>query len=220
MIAGIVLFGVGLVITVGLPMSDSGLAGFSDDDDDDSTGDPQRATEDDSAMSDSDEPSTGDEGNTADSGEEAPANGTDSGDGNGENEQDGSTDTSTDGEQDEQADSDESENSQQETNDTEEDDDSERYTYSITVKVADADTGEPVENEPVQLYPVNSDPEQYLTDENGEVTIRFDHSNPDDVFEYILAVGEGERVIEIEAGEQTEYIPLSSEPTNPDGEDG
>ncbi len=82
------------------------------------------------------------------------------------------------------------------------------YTYSTTVEVVDGD-GDPVEGVPVQFNPVGAEEREYTTDEDGEVTVAFDHPEPDDTVEYVLAVGEGERIVEVERGEQTEEVPLS-----------
>jgi hypothetical protein len=197
LIAGIGLFIVGIVATVGVPGLDAGL---TDSPDEDSDGDPPGIDEPD----EQEETDDGDERETENNGEDA--NPED--DGNGE----------TDG-----GDVDELEEEDEddapvfgEEGEADEDD---PYTYSATIQVTDADSGDPIEGVPVELYPVDAESEQYTTDAAGEVTIEFEHTEADDSFEYVLAVGEGERIIEIEQDEQTEPVPLSSDPDDLNGAD-
>lgn len=190
LIAGIGLFVAGIVATVGVPALDLGLPGTADDAGDEPPGSDD--SEEGDTSTDDGPPEDDEDTGDADPSEEPPPD-------------DDDADTPIFGGDDEP---DQTEESDEEAVG----DDEDTYTYSATVEVTAADSGEPIEGVPVEFYPVDSQPDQYTSDENGEVTIEFDHDAPDDSFEYVLAVGEGERIVEIEQGEQIESVPLSSDP--------
>ena len=199
LLAGIGLFVAGIVSTVGVPALDLGLAGTSDENSDDEPSGVDEPADDEDEAGDDGPPDDGDAEDTDPSEEPPPDDNVDD------------ADTPIFGGEDE---AEQAEETDEEAPADEED----TYSYSATVEVTAADSGEPVEGVPVEFYPVDEEPEQYTTDENGEVTLAFEHDAPDETFEYVLAVGEGERIVEIEQGEQTEPVALSSDPDEVDGE--
>lgn len=197
LVAGLALFIVGIVATVGAPALDFGLTGSPDDD---SGGEPPEPTEDDEDDTNGDEePNEADEGTAddADTTEETPP-----------------ADSEDDGDTDDEGTGDETDETG-EPEGADDGSDDETYTYSVTIEVTYSD-GVPAENEPVQLHPVGEEPEEYATDENGEVTIEFEQSEPDESVEYTLAIRSGERVVGIEQGTQTESVTLAASSDDPD----
>lgn len=93
------------------------------------------------------------------------------------------------------------ENSESATNDATGDEPG-TYTYSVTIEVVDGD-GDPVEGRTVTEDHEAIEPVDHRTDENGEVTIEFENSMPDDAVERQITVDDETQTVWIEAGEQS-----------------
>lgn len=79
------------------------------------------------------------------------------------------------------------------------------YEYSITIQVVHQD-GNPISNELVRIGTPGENPENYLTDENGEVTITFQNSAETDAIQKTIEVRGQEYPAHITMGEQRKEI--------------
>ncbi|MFC7224088.1 carboxypeptidase regulatory-like domain-containing protein [Halalkalicoccus sp. GCM10025322] len=79
------------------------------------------------------------------------------------------------------------------------------YEYSMTIQVVDQD-GNPISNELVRIGTPGENHENYLTDENGEVTINFQNSAETDAIQKTIEVRGQEHSAHITMGEQRKQI--------------
>lgn len=84
------------------------------------------------------------------------------------------------------------------------------YEYSMTVQVVDQD-GNPISNELVRIGTPGENHENYLTDENGEVTINFQNSAETDAIQKTIEVRGQEYPAHITMGEQRKEITAQGE---------
>ena len=84
------------------------------------------------------------------------------------------------------------------------------HPYSATIKVVDKD-GNPIPNELVKAQPVDTEPQYYITDENGEIEIGFGNSSLDDGVLYEAIVRGEPHGLSIQRGVQTEEIVVSDD---------
>lgn len=85
------------------------------------------------------------------------------------------------------------------------------YEYSMTIQVVDQD-GNPISNELVRIGTPGENHENYLTDENGEVTINFQNSAETDAIQKTIEVRGQEHPAHITMGEQRKEIIAQGEP--------
>lgn len=84
------------------------------------------------------------------------------------------------------------------------------YEYSMTIQVVEQD-GNPISNELVRIGTPGENHENYLTDENGEVTINFQNSAETDAIQKTIEVRGQEYPAHITMGEQRKEITAQGE---------
>ena len=163
-------------------------------------------TSDDTNASDSDGSNESDSSDDTDAGDDTSDDGDD-------------TDDSDAGDGDTGDDSGDSGDSDQDGDDSDagdgDDESDDMYEYSLTVEVVE--DGEPVEGEPVRIAVHGEEFEEYETDENGEVTISFENSSPDEAIAHDVQVRNETRYVHVEQGEQRETFDVTETPNTATG---
>ncbi|WP_122089293.1 hypothetical protein [Halalkalicoccus subterraneus] len=95
------------------------------------------------------------------------------------------------------------------------DDGTEMHSLQTTIEVVDED-GNPIEGETITAWAVGATDtaDEYTTDEDGRVVLEGQSSDPTDVIEMIVQVGDEERSVFLEEGESTETVTVSGDETH------
>lgn len=149
--------------------------------------------EDDDDADGTDEASDADESDTDDTADESDTDGGEASDGD-------EGDTETDG---------------GESSNDGEDNGTEMYPFLTTIEVVDGD-GEPVEGETVAVWPAGAPGTvgEHTTDESGEVVLEGQSSNPSDVIEMVVQVGDEERTVYFDTNDHTETFVVGADETH------